>query len=74
MGTLPVEPFFCLLDFGVQLNLFTTATLRTEESSCCREVTISRGSTVLKKPLHESSKIFVEHALHVTMIKSSTQA
>ena len=74
MGTLSVEPFFCLLDFGVQLNLFTTATLGAEESSGCREVVVNRGLTVLKKPLHESSKIFVEHALHIAMIKSSTQA
>ena len=49
-------------------------TLGTEESGCCREVAVSIGSTVLKKPLHESSQISVEHALHVAMIKSSTQA
>ena len=64
--------FLCTL--GVQLNLCTTPTLGTEESGCCREVAVSIGSTVLKKPLHESSQIFVEHALHVAMIKSSTQA
>ena len=65
--------FLCTL--GVQLNLFTTPTLGTEESGCCREVAVSSGSvTVLKKPLHESSQISVEHALHVAMIKSSTQA
>ena len=65
--------FLCTL--GVQLNLFTTPTLGTEESGCCREVAVSSGSvTVLKKPLHESSQISVEHALHVVMIKSSTQA
>lgn len=74
MGTLSIDPFFCLLVFGVQLNLSTTAALGSEESSCCGEVAISRGLTVLKKPLHESSQIFVEHALHVAMIKSSTQA
>ena len=50
--------FLCTL--GVQLNLFTTPTLGTEESGCCREVAVSSGSTVLKKPLHESSydKVF----------------
>ena len=64
--------FLCTL--GVQLNLFTMPTLGTEESGCCREVVVSSGSTVLKKPLHESSQISVEHALHVAMIKSSTQA